>query len=96
MSFYFRHRKITNRATTPQIKKVHLDSLPIRPINFNDLTARGLDQALVKIVGERETAGDPEAIRELDRQVDHCVAELYGIPERYLALIAQETAKGWD
>lgn len=96
MSFYFRHRKITNRATTPQIKKVHLDSLPIRPINFNDLTSRGLYEALVKIVGERESAKDPSALRELDRQVDHNVAELYGIPERHLALIAQETAKGWE
>jgi hypothetical protein len=95
LSFYFRHRKITNRATTPQIKKIHLDSLPIRPIHFNDPKSQELHDTLVAAVGEREAAG-PGRIAELDRAIDEAAAALYGLDENDLTVIRAEMNKGWE
>ncbi|HUT99244.1 MAG TPA: TaqI-like C-terminal specificity domain-containing protein [bacterium] len=95
MSFCFRHRKITNRATTPQIKKIHLDTLPIRPINWSDPAARELHDALVSAVLKREAAADPETIARLDREIDGVVAGLYDLDEREMEIIKAEMNKGW-
>jgi hypothetical protein len=96
MSFYFRHRKITNRATTPQIKKVHLDTLPIRPINFRDPEAKKFHDDLAAMVQQREAATDRESARELDRKMEKIIADLYNLSPQDLQTIFRETAKGWE
>jgi SAM-dependent methyltransferase len=95
MSFYFRRRKITNRATTPQIKKIHLDTLPIRPVHFNDPKARRLHDDLVEAVKRREDGKTPESIAELDNMIDNCVAALYALDEKDMETIKEEMKKGW-
>ena len=86
MSFYFRHRKITNRSTTPQIKKVHLDTLPVRPINFNDDRMKELHQKLADMVAARESA-PPEREDGLDREIDALVAELFDLDEADMEVV---------
>ncbi len=95
MSFCFRHRKITNRATTPQIKKIHLDTLPIRPINWSDPAARELHDALAAAVLKREAAADAETAAALDREIDGAVSKLYDLDEQDLEIINAEMNKGW-
>ena len=95
MSFYFRHRGITNRSTTPQIKKVHLDTLPIRPINFRDPAALDLHNRLARAAAEREKADSPESRRQGDELVEQLVAELYGLRPGDIDLIREETPRGW-
>jgi len=96
MSFYFRHRKITNRATTPQIKKVHLDSLPIRTITFNNPDDKSFHDDLVRVVKQRESARSGEDIQRLDKEIDRLVAGLYGLTDEDIKLIDNEMKKGWE
>ncbi|MFO8056074.1 MAG: TaqI-like C-terminal specificity domain-containing protein, partial [bacterium] len=96
MSFYFRHRKITNRATTPQIKKIHLDSLPIRTIAFNKPEDKSFHDQLVQAVRQREEAGESEEVRRLDIEIDRLVAGLYGLSQEDIELIDREMKKGWE
>jgi len=93
MTFYFRQRKITNRATTPQIKKVHLDSLPVRPINFNDPEVREMHHGLAQAVRKREAENDTGKIPRLDLEVDRRVAELYGLSSDQFELVLAELEK---
>lgn len=95
MSFYFRNRKITNRSTTPQIKKIHLDSLPIRPVNFQDPGSKAIHDRLVSAVEKRESAAGSAETRALDDEIDEVVAELFGLSERELEKVRSETDKGW-
>ncbi len=96
MSFYFRYRKITNRATTPQIKKIHLDSLPMRTILFNSPEAKSVHDELVSLVDQREKAETADDICRLDVEIDRVVAGLYGLSDDDLLLIDQEMKKGWE
>lgn len=95
MSFYFRHRRITNRSTTPQIKKVHLDSLPIRPINFSDPDAAELHDQLVQLVSERNQATEPARQTEWDEKIEQTVLKLYGMSEGDEEIIRLETGSSW-
>ncbi len=94
MSFYFRHRKITNRASTPQIKKVHLDSLPIRPIHFKDSEATKLYESMTEAVAKR-SAQNAENHEKLDTLIDEVAAKLYGLGEKDLKIIESHMNKGW-
>ena len=95
MSFYFRQRRITNRSTTPQIKKVHLDSLPIRPVNFTDPAAVELHDRMAALVGERSEPRPPARQAELDEAIEKTVSELYGLTVRDEEIIREETRRGF-
>ena len=96
MSFYFRHRKITNKSTTPQIKKMHLDSLPIRPINFNEKSIKKLHNELVLAVKQREQATDKKETAKFNKEIEQIVATLYNLNEKDMKIINKEMVKGWD
>ncbi len=92
LSFYYRRRLITNPASTPQLKKVHLDRLPIRPINFKADEDRYACERLVELVKERERAGKQDP--ELDARIDRVVYELYGLSESDRLVVESLASRG--
>ncbi len=82
LNLYYRHRLITNPASTPQLKKVHLDIIPLRPIRFKVSEDRELYESLVYLVKERvlQSKDNPD----LEERIDALVYDLYGLSERQL------------
>jgi len=99
--FVYWNWMITNRDATPQLKKIHLDRFPIRPIDFtnkSDVEKHDRIVALVDkmlaLVPKRRAEANPQAVAQLDmqisstdRQIDHLVYELYGVTEEEIALV---------
>jgi len=104
ISFYYRNRLITNRRSIAQLKKVHLDAIPIRTINFANSTCRtrhdqivGLVDAMLKLHKDLQSAKtDHEKsliqrqIDATDKQIDQFVYELYGLTEEEGRLVEEQ------
>jgi len=102
MTFYYRNRLITNRRSIAQLKKVHLDAIPIRTINFDDPAdvARhdnmvGLVERMLTLHQKLAAAAIPadkqlyqRQIEATDRQIDALVYELYGLTEEEIEIVA--------
>ena len=100
-TFYYRNRLITNRRSIAQLKKVHLDALPIRTINFDDPedVARhdkmvALVERMLELHRKLAAATIPadktlyqRQIAATGRQIDALVYELYGLTEKEIAVI---------
>jgi len=99
--FVYWNWMITNRDATPQLKKIHLDKFPIRPIDFtnpvdvekHDRMVSLVDRMLT-LVPTRRAEANPQAAAQLDaqiaatdRQIDRLVYELYGLTEEEIALV---------
>jgi len=104
-TFYYRNRLITNRRSIAQLKKVHLDAIPIRTINFDDPTDAARHDKMVALV-ERMLALHHELaaatvptdkqlyqrqIEAIDRQIDALVYELYGLTEEEIEIVEDAT-----
>jgi len=105
VTFYYRNRLITNRRSIAQLKKVHLDAIPIRTINFDDPADVARHDKMVALV-ERMLAlhrklaavtllSDKQLyqrqIEATDRQIDRLVYELYGLTEKEIEIVEDAT-----
>jgi len=100
-TFYYRNRLVTNRRSIAQLKKVHLDAFPVRPINFDDpadvarhdqmvaLVERMLDlhRKLAAATIPADKTLYQRQIEATDRQIDALVYELYGLTEEEIAVV---------
>jgi hypothetical protein len=102
-TFYYRNRLITNRRSIAQLKKLHLDALPIRTIDFDDPADAGRHDRMVALVEQtldlhkKLAATTIPADRTLyqrqieatDRQIDTLVYELYGLSEDEIRIVEE-------
>jgi hypothetical protein len=101
VTFYYRNRLITNRRSIAQLKKFHLDALPIRTINFSDPTDKARHDQLVELVEQMldlnkqlSEAKVPQTktvlqrrIESTDRQIDRLVYELYELTKEEIKIV---------
>jgi len=101
INFYYQVKSLTNRASIAQVKKMDLDKLPIRAIDFDDPEDVALHDRMVSLVEEmlelnkrlRETESPStrkslEAqIEHTDRKIDELVYELYGLTEKEIRIV---------
>jgi type I restriction-modification system DNA methylase subunit len=91
--FYYKNRLVTNADTTPQLKKVDLDSFPFPIVDFSKPADKTQHDKMVSLV-EQMLAAKPQLAgaqsdkdkdfyenkcASLDRQIDALVYELYGL-----------------
>jgi len=93
LTAYFRAKSLTNKNSIAQVKKVDLDELPIRVINFSysvekaqhDKIASFVEQMLelnirlVKGKTPQERESLDRQIKVTDKAIDLLVYELYGL-----------------
>jgi hypothetical protein len=101
VTFYYRNRLITNRRSIAQLKKVHLDQLPIRTIDFSDSTDKTRHDRMVELVErmldlnkQLAEVKEPQTktvlqrqIDTTDRQIDRLVYELYELTEEEITIV---------
>ena len=90
--FYYWNKLVTNRDTTPQLKKIHLDIFPFPVIDFNNKTEKSLHDKLVKLVDEMIMLNkNPEKndikIKAKDKEIDDLVYKLYDITDEERKII---------
>ncbi len=90
VSFYWLQRFYDNKETFPKIKKQPLHSIPIRKC------ARQQQKPIIDLVKKiRITkSNDPTAdTKDLERQIDVLVYELYGLTPEDIQVIDESTAR---
>ena len=88
-----------------QVKKKHIEQLPIRPIDFSDPTGKARHDRMVKLVetmlklhkqlAEAKTSHEKTAIQRqinaTDKLIDQLVYELYGLTEEEIRIVEEAT-----
>jgi hypothetical protein len=101
LTFYFRIKSLTNKESIAQVKKVDLDALPIRTINFDDPTDVGQHDRMVQLVElmlelhkklplaqtSQEKTMLQRRIEATDKQIDALVYQLYELTAEEIAIV---------
>jgi hypothetical protein len=105
MTFYYRNQLITNRRSIAQLKKVHLDVIPIRSIDFSDPTDKAQHDRMVELVETMlklhkqltavKTSHEKTAIQRqidaTDQQIDQSVYESYSLTDEEIEIVEDES-----
>jgi len=100
-TFYYQNRLITNRRSIAQLKKIHLDAMPIRTIDFDNPNDKAKHDKMVKLVermlalhkrlaAARVPAEKTRIQRQItttDNQIDKLVYELYNLTTEEIAIL---------
>ena len=105
VTFYYRNRLITNRESIAQLKKIHLDVIPIRTIDFSDPKDKVHHDRMVNLVEQMlelhkrlvaaktptEKTMIQRQIDTTDKQIDRLVYKLYGLTEEEIKIVEEGT-----
>ncbi len=100
-NFIYLNKLVTNRDSTPQIKKVDLDTFPVRIINFSNSKEKQTHDTIVSLVNNLLNLNKELQITKLDNQrqqiqraiahaeskIDELVYELYGLTEEEIGIV---------
>jgi len=106
LTSYYRAKCITNKKSIAQVKKIDLDQLPIRTIDFTDRADKARHDRMVELVEQMlalhkqlATAKTAHAKTNLQRQIDatdaqidKLVYELYGLTEDEIKIVEEAGA----
>jgi hypothetical protein len=98
---------ITNRDATPQLKKIHLDRFPIRPIDLTSQSDVALHEKMISLVdsmlslhAKQAMEKNPMILRQIateikstDKRIGNIVYQIYGLSEEEIALVEGSTGK---
>ncbi len=89
-NFYYRHALITNPASTPQLKKFHLDQLPVKRPDLKNPRERPLYHQIVDLAKNLSGASDPDERKKLEQKLDNLIFDLHHLDEKDRALILEK------
>jgi TaqI-like C-terminal specificity domain/N-6 DNA Methylase len=101
--FYYWNRLVTNRDSTPQLKKIHLDIFPVPSIDFSVSKQKEGHHNIIGLVDQMletqkkahssKTESDKkhyqQKIEIIDKQIDELVYELYGLTKEEIAVVEE-------
>jgi hypothetical protein len=100
MNYYFQAKALTNKESIAQVKKIDLDKLPIRTIDFDNPDDVAKHDHMVELVEtmldlhRQRPAASGEAqkiitarIESTDREIDQLVYELYGLTDEEIGIV---------
>ncbi len=103
VTFYYRNELITNKQSIAQLKKVHLDLIPIRTIDFSNSKDKSHHDKMVKLVdgmlelnkqlAKKKSSHNKTVLQRqieaTDWQIDELVYELYGLTEKEIKIVEE-------
>lgn len=107
LNTFYRAKSLTNKKSIAQVKKVDLDELPIRGLDFANPADKARHDRMVKLVDrmlalhtQLAKAKTPQAKSSLqhqidatDRDIDRLVYELYGLTAEEIRIVEEATGK---
>ena len=105
VTFYYRAILVTNKHSIAQLKKIHLDVIPIRTIKFSDSADKARHDQMVMLVDQMLSLHKQLAkakanhakttiqrqIEATDQQIDGLVYELYGLTKKEIEIVKEGT-----
>ena len=103
ITFYYLNRLVTNRRSIAQLKKVHLDAIPIRTIDFDNPDDKAKHDKMVKLVDQMldlhkklakakvpaEKNRIQRQINTTDSAIDNLTYELYNLTPEEIKIVEQ-------
>ena len=89
LNFYYRNSLITNPESAPQLKKFHLDQLPVKRINLKDQYEKEHYEKLIELVRRVELAESPDQVKELELEINTVVFHLYNLKPAEMKLLEE-------
>jgi hypothetical protein len=87
LNFYYRNFLVTNPESTPQLKKFHLDELPV--INLKDQYAKEMYDKLVALVRKIEESQNADEQKKLEHEINQIVFKLHNLKPDEVKLLSQ-------
>ncbi|MBU4211424.1 MAG: restriction endonuclease subunit R, partial [Verrucomicrobia bacterium] len=101
LTTYYRAKSVTNKRSIAQVKKVDLDQLPIRIIDFSNPADKSCHDRMVALVEQmlalhkqlaaaktpQEQTALSRQITATDAQIDRLVYELYGLTAEEIKIV---------
>jgi len=89
LNFYYRNFLVTNPESTPQLKKFHLDELPVKKINLKDDREKEMLERMVALVKQiSETEGEQDRAK-IENDINQIVFKLHNLKSEEINLIKQ-------
>jgi len=88
LNFYYRHALVTNPDSAPQLKKIHLDQLPVKRLNLKDVWEKEIYQELTELVEKISQEQDPDKEKKLTERLNHLVFDLHHLNTKERAMIS--------
>jgi len=106
--FCYWHRLVTNRDSTPQLKKVDLDRFPVFIVNLKDNEEKSIHDEIVRLVDtllelnkELRKTSRPDEIDRLknnitysENRIDELIYKLYGLNKNDISIIEKNLPYG--
>ncbi len=103
VTFYYRAILVTNKQSIAQLKKIHLDVIPIRTIKFSDSADKARHDQMVMLVDQMLSLHKQLAkakvnhvkttiqrqIESTDQQINGLVYELYGLAKEEIEIVEE-------
>ena len=103
VTFYYRAILVTNKQSIAQLKKIHLDAIPMRTINFSNTADKARHDQMVMLVDQMLSLHKQLAkakvdhakttiqrqIEATDQQIDGLVYELYGLTKEEIEIVEE-------
>ena len=96
VTFYYRAILVTNKQSIAQLKKIHLDVIPIRTIKFSDSADKArhdqmlsLHKQLAKAKVNHVKTTIQRQIESTDQQINGLVYELYGLAKEEIEIVEE-------
>lgn len=93
LNFYYRHFLITNPKSTPQLKKFHLEQLPVKRIKLKDEREKELYEKIIELAQARMEEFEPSRQKELEKELDDLIFTLYQLTSQEQALVRGKPGK---
>ncbi|MEK6647608.1 MAG: TaqI-like C-terminal specificity domain-containing protein [Candidatus Firestonebacteria bacterium] len=105
--FIFINKLVTNKDSTPQLKKVDLDKFPVYVCDFKNQNEKSLHDEIVKLVDQLLKLNEEKAeakletkINQLKSKIDYCesrineiVYQLYELTEAEIKIVEEKQSK---
>lgn len=89
LNFYYRNFLITNPESTPQLKKFHLDKLPVKKIKFKDQFEKEVYEKIVALVRKLGEAQEPDEQKKLERELNQAIFKLHKLKPEEIKLLLE-------
>jgi len=87
-NFYYRHYLVTNPRSAPQLKKFHLDQLPVKRLNLKDVWEKEIYQEMVELAEKIPAAQNPDQAQKLMQRLNHLIFDLHHLNPKERAMIS--------
>jgi len=87
LNFYYRNYLVTNPESTPQLKKFHLEQLPVKRLNLKDHSEKELYEELVSLAKKIMESKEDAEKKAWEEELNRLVFKIYQLSDEEMELV---------